>query len=536
MADAYEEVVSAVAGAAAAQLGLRGIYGSITGGGLAGWDYVGTRLRDEYIKNATHDERRAAAKKRDELYKGQGDQYLIELIKAAFTDLTNQDLRIALLDWSRWNNVIKRVVHEKASVYSEPAKRRLGAGDDKRYQTFLERVKQDVVMRELNRKLVLHEDVWVQYRVRSTPRGREPVIDVISPACFWAISHPRDATMLVGIILDQSPSDPRYVTADTPCYRVWTDAETFMLDAQCRVIQSTVEPWALGRMPGVLATTVPPSTKGCLLEQCPSADLVAAHQAIWFLNLTLLKESKSRTQQTVFTGDTSEATMGQTSDTDTDIHAPEGVSVQTVDRGVELKQFSETSTSVLDDTAANHGLPPSVMHHRDATSGAEIQLRRIPLRELRRDQIVVLRGVERELFAIQVGVNGMPDAAGDVEYADGVFPIDDWGMDFGEVQQPLTEAEKDATFEKRRQLMLTDTIEELCARNPDLTPELAQELIELHITRETDRVVKMRTLQALSGNVSTSADDPTPADNGQAGQAAGKKPGDGGAAPAAAAA
>lgn len=503
--------------------GLREIYGRASGGGLASWEYVGQRLANDYINNPVEQIRQSIARKRDELYKGAGQQYLEELIQAAFEDVKNKNLRTKLIEWSRWNNVIKRIVHEKATVYAAPATRRVAdSAGNVAYQKFQKLVRMNAVMKQLNRMLVLHEDVWVQYRVRWTPRGRQPVIDVISPASFWAIHHPRDKTLLIGIILDQRPNNLLPNDATEPCYRVWTDKETFQLDAGCRVIETSIERWTLNRMPGVLASTVPPSTKNpaCLLEHAPSADLVAGHQAVWFLNLTVLKESKSKSNQNYWSGDTSSAVMGQQNDTESDVVVPEGVTVQSLDRGLEIKPISETSTQVLDDTAANHGLPPSVMHHRDAASGSEIELRRIPLRELRLEQIEVMRDTERELAEIESEVNAMTDANGGVELGDALFTLDGWGVDFGEVQEPQSSAEKDTTFENRRRLGLTDTIEELMDRNPDLDVAGAETEQELHVTRETARVAQQKTLMALNGSTSSAPGDPTPADNGQAGQAA----------------
>jgi hypothetical protein len=475
----------AAAAAPKAIPGLRQLFGSSSG--AASWEQVGLRLRELYINNELENARRELAQKRDDLYKGRGHKYLEQMIDTAFKSKFNRDQRKALIPWSKWNHVIGRIVGEKAKVYAVPAKRRVANGDEL-YQKFLKRVRMDACMKELDRKLVLHEDVWVQYRVRNTPRGREPVLDVISPAKFWAITHPNDPTMLIGIILDQRPGG---ILTDMTraAFRVWTDAETFLLDGAGRVMEHTVEVWPLGRMPGVLATTVPPSTKGEILACEPLHDGVAAHEVVWFLNLTVLKESKSKNNQKYASGDVDEAVFNQDADTDTDVVLPEGVQVQAIESGMDLKQFTETSTQVLDDAAANHGIPPSVTHQRDATSGAEVYLRRIPLGELRLERIEVMRVVERDLVEIQAGINGLPNAGGGYELGEYAFDPEGFTIDFGEIRQPLTPQEQDSVFEKRRQLGLTDTIEETMARNPDLeTPEAAEAELELHNERETKRV------------------------------------------------
>jgi hypothetical protein len=267
------------------------------------------------------------------------------------------------------------------------------------------------------------------------------------------------------------------------------------------VIVSSLEPNPLGRLPGVLASVRPATAKGRLLDECPSSDLVAAHEHIWFLNVLSLKESKSANKQAYLTGDTSSATFGQSADTEREVVLPEGVTVTVVDRGMDLAQFRESADHVLERAAANHGLPPSVLHQQDSSSGAEIHLRRIPLRELRRKRIPILRRIEKQIAEIQSAVN-----ANDLsEYA---FSAEGWSVDFGEVQQPLTESEADAVFEKRRQLGLTNTLAEIMRRNPDLrSPEEAIEVLDANIEAETLRIAKMKEMLAMSGSMGASTED-----------------------------
>jgi hypothetical protein len=471
-----------------------GIRETLGMGSQASWTYVGEYLRDQYIKNGDQGIRRAEARKRDAYYEGGGDEYIKRLIWLAFEDTLTRKLRADLVCQAKWNNVLRRVARELGTVYNKPAKRRAG-GDGTAYRSLVKRTKMDAVMREADRKLTIHGDLWIQYRVRL--ETREPVVDVITPAMFWAVSHPSDATQLYAIILDQTP--PR-VTRSSPCYRVWTADETFQLDSDCRVIVSSVEENGLGRLPGVLASQRPASAKGQLLEDCPAADLVAAHEMIWFQNVLLIKESKSANKQAYISGDTSNATFGQSSDTEREVILPEGVTVTVVDRGMDLKQFRDTADAALERAGANHGLPPSVLHHRDSSSGEEISLRRLPLRELRDERILIMRDVENEIAIVQsaVNANDLPEFA---------FSTDEWGINFGEVQQPLTATERDSVFEKRRQLGLTNTIEEIMERDPDLTEEQAVEVLRANIDVETERIKYMRELQAASGSMGASTED-----------------------------
>jgi hypothetical protein len=485
-------------------MGLREIIGAATGGPAATWDAVARHIQENYLDNPKEIERLAEAQKRDEYYSGGGDFGIDKMIEKAFSDAQTKKLRNDLVSWAKWNNVLRRVAGELATVYNEPAKRKIENGDEQ-YQAFLDRLDIDGAMREVDEQLVIHEEIWVQYRVRAA--SAEPVLDIITPAKFYAVHDPADLTKLAAIVIDQKCS------ADVKQARwlVWTDEESFCLDGAKRFMGETLKPNPLKRMPGVLAATRPPSAKGRLLSQHPAADLVAAHEAIWFENTLLLKESKSANNQAYVTGDTSRAAMGQTADTEHETIMPEGVTVQTVDRGMNLEQFTKIADHVLERAAANRGLPPSVLHQRDAASGAEIHLRRIPLRELRKKRIPIMRRIERALSALMslINANDLPDAK---------FDATGWRIDFGEVQQPLTELEQDQAFENQRRLGLTDTLIEIRRRNPDIkSDEEAEQILKDHLGVETKRVFLMKDLLAMNGSTSSEPGEPTAAENGEHG-------------------
>lgn len=469
--------------------------------GASSWDSVRDYLGKHYTKNADEVARREAARERDEFYEGRGDLEMRRLIEKQFQDPENRRVRSEAIPVTKWNNVTHRIISEKATVYSEPAVRRGDAG----YQAFLEQIDLDEVWREANRLLALHEDIWIQYRVRKA--DARPVIDLVSPAAFWAICAPSDKTHHVATLLDYHGGDHK----TDPHYRLWTDSHTYLLDGELRLV-APAEEWAGGKMPGFIASTRSTSGRRCLLARSPSADLIAAHKAVWFQDILLFKESKSANRQTYLTGDTSAATMGQQGDTEREAFLPEGVSPTAIDRGMDLAQFRENADHILERAGANHGLPPSVLHHRDSSSGAEVYLRRTPLRELRSQQIPVMRRHEKRLAEIQAMVNA-------IDLPAMAFSLDGWGIDFGEVQQPLTEQERDAVFETRRRLLLTSTVEEERRRNPDLkTDDEAIDRIKGRVDDEVLRVEYTQRLQQMNGGTSAAPGDATAADNGAAGQ------------------
>jgi hypothetical protein len=97
--------------------------------------------------------------------------------------------------------------------------------------------------------------------------------------------------------------------------------------------------------------------------------------------------------------------------------------------------------------------------------------------------------------------------------------MDDWRIDFGESQTPMSPLDETTLFEKERSLGLTDTVEELMRRNPDITAEQATATMLRHIKVETERVRAMKPLVSISGGMSTPQNDsPSPGASGEPGE------------------
>lgn len=468
---------------------------------------VGQWLRTNYVENSSEKARMCHARELDEFYEGRGDEEMARVIDMVYADQRNRDRRKQFIKagLDKYDNIVARIVSEKATVYSEPPRRQI-ANDDETYQRFLDELAMDDAMRELDRMLALHEDALAWYRVRSTTTGeREPLLDVVSPASFWAIAHPNDRTLWVGVIFDQRAPMAR---PEDPSFRVWTNDQSFLMNGKCEIFPTSIESWPLGVMPGVLASMRKPGSKPYLLTPFPSADLLSAQKSIRLQAINLVKESVSAVRQTYISGDTSATAMGQTADTDTEVFLGEGVTATTLDRGMDQEQFRDNGGYVGDAVAANHGLAPSVLRQRDASSGAEIELRRIPIREQRKIRIPVLRRVERNLARVMSLVNSNRAGIGQDEQpvlvqgdlGEYAFSDDGWSIDFGEVQQPMSEAERDAVYETRKRLQLTDPYEEEMRRNPDLkTIEAAKEVVNARIDRNAEFVIAQKVLMAASG-------------------------------------
>ena len=487
--------------------------------GREAWQEVGKWLRTEWIENEQEKARQRRMMRRRRLWQSDGLEYINQIIDSLFKDPKVRELRKAAAKHAGFDNVLRHVIGLLSQVYAQKAMRSLGQADVTPYVDLQRRTRQDELMRRANAYANLFNDFWLGFRVRRGPmrddgtddaNGRRPAIDVVSPDRFWAIPHPDDPEDLLAMVFRKEQLGLK--REDVPYYTVMTAREFFDLDKNAHIIEQSIEDNPFERLPGMLVHREPPD--GSLLDSTSGEDLVDAHLMAWLQHTMLVKESKSVSKQTALSGDLTTTASGQSQETETDLQLGDGVTVQSIDRGVDLDQFMRTADHIIERAAANYGIPPAVLRHEGATSGHEIKLRRIPLMERRAEQIVVFREVEREFAEIQAMVldREMPSLA---------FDAKQFSVDFGEIEVPLSEMEALTVFEKERQLLVTSTVEFLKKRNPDLkTDDAAFEELNRNINQELQRNLAMRTLQMVNGSPVQGIDDArTPQENGAQAQA-----------------
>lgn len=471
-------------------------------------DVLSVRLGEILKKDA---ERKRHAALRMRLYRDAAARDMDSFIEHVFDAEELADVRKRFVEWSASNNVIRRIVNTKSTVYTERARRTVASSQEK-YDELARRMKLQLTMRWANKMLNLFNDVLLGFRVRNRD-GLLPTVDVVTTDLVTPIPHPVDDSYAIGWIIDQSSTSDELVTdlrADVgqPHHRVWTNHETFMTDKAGTVIQSTwekLQDLGLSRMPFVHVATEPPAARGRIFETSIGKDMVAATMAAWFQQVMLLKESKSATRQTAFSGDISNTPTGQSQDSERDLILGEGVTAQTLDRGTDQTQFRQNSDFVEERAAAGHGIAPSVLRHEGASSGFEVTLRRLPLHELRKEQIEVFREGERELHEViaEVVALDMPEHA---------FDASKFSIDFGEIEQPLSRQERVAVFKEERGANLTDTVDEIQRRNPDLDEKSADKEMNRHIDREAKRVIANQAIASLHSSANEDPDDPLSTD------------------------
>lgn len=462
--------------------------------GVASLDDALHYLRDQYVNSAAESERRNHAALIDAMLTHRAGYAVASYLTRAMLDPVNRAEHMQLVAWCEHNALVRRVVGELATVYAEPATRSVSTGAEK-YAALCKALGLDLVLRGANRLLVAHEAVWLALRVRDD----EPVLDVISPARFWAVSPVGDPTALVGV-LTEIPRPPKPSDND-PAYRFVGRWQTVIMNAKCELLTAEDNPLA-PNLPGVLVHLEPPSVTQRLLPERANADLVSAETAAAFQALIALRESLTVQRQAYISGDTSALVMGQSASSQREIFLGDGVSVTAVDRSIEVAQYYATADAIADTAAANAGLAPATRKLASASSGYELWLRMVPLVKRRREQVDVLRGAEERLARHMAQVI---DVVGIDEYR---FDPSGFAIEFGELSMPQSESEQLANFETRRRLLLDDTIAEL-ARRGQLTDEQAAEDLATHAQRETARIGLLQDLSAMNANTATTVGDNT---------------------------
>jgi hypothetical protein len=417
-------------------------------------DNLRTYLVEHYISNDKEKARRAEAAKRLDFYRDQAADYIESDINTLFRNLRVREWRKAMIPFAQFQNITRRVVREISTVYAEPATRRIN-GANERYQDFQRLTRLDRRMRVVNQRTNLLNNCLIHFRIRG---DGAPIIDVITPDRFWALSHPNDPTWFIGAIIEQVPRGQRVTDAD-PHYLVISDTEYFKLNKHGWPMGETITEHGLGQLPVVLSQRDPPEDQ--LLDATSGTDLTSAHRAIAILNVLMLKHQKAGTRLAYATGDTSGMARDQPMDEEALIEAPEGVALNTLDMGADPNNYVQAARAVIKQTAANYGIPESVFDlSYQATSGFEIELKRVGLREVRRDQLVDYRPLERELAELQSTVllaNRHPLA----------FAVKGWSIDFGEVETPQDPIQRLLYWDKYWSLGLVNRTEMYLHDNPE---------------------------------------------------------------------
>jgi hypothetical protein len=443
-------------------------------------DEVSRYLRDRYHPDSSAEEsRRREARKRLDYYHDRGRPHLERIIDQVFKAPEVRQLRHELAGMALYQNLTRRIVREISTVYSEPAERWLATGTEP-YRDFVRVADLDRQLRHANRMTNLCNDVLVWPDIV----GGRPKLRVITPDAFTAVAHPLDPTWPVAFVVDTFPTGTG-VTAASPHYLVMSESEFFQLDQDWRIVSGSYRAHGLGTMPALLLQRERPD-RG-ILDGSSGRDLVSAHEAIFLVNVGLLKTIKSAVaRQPVISGDYARVARGQVMDEEHILELPEGVAASTLDLSSDPRAYIDAARSIVKQTAANYGIPESVFDlSYQATSGFEIELKRVGLREVRKQQILDFRPLELDLAHLWSRVL---TAAGS-PYA---FDSAGFGIDFGDVETPQEPIARLAYYEKLEELGLGNRVEFYLNSNPLASEAEAIAAVERNLEMRIDRMLQLQ--------------------------------------------
>lgn len=462
-------------------------------------DEVGRYLADTYGTEAERCRRERHAR-RNNLYRDGGSDYMRSVIDRVFQDPEVRRLRKEWVDHARFSNSLKRIVNEVSTVYAEPAARLVGGSEENRvaFAQLVEEMKLDEVMDYANRMLNLHRAILLGPRVRDEGDGKRcVVVDVITPDQVIAVCDPNDPSRVIAWAIQVEYRSARRPDGwRPPAWQLWNDHESWLLDKDLRPIGEPV-PHGLGVCP-LLPINYHAETIAGFWPGEEGEDLVAAQVAIWMANILLLKETKSATKQTTISGDVTTAARNQSMDTEVPSHFPEGVTASTVDMSMDTSLFTAAGDHALARVGNNYGLSMGALTHQGVQSAEARELMLEPLRHLRRRQIKTFRRVEKSLAQL-IAVIARVDAP------TLAFDAAGFRINFGEPQVLQTEAERLATFKERQALGVDNVIDFMRRQDPDLDEADAIASLRRNFWISTMRVVLMKDLMAISGQLGAAA-------------------------------
>ena len=449
-------------------------------------------LSDNYDTDAEKD-RNARHARRDLFYRDGGVEVMKGVIDDVFTDPNVRELRKKWVEYARFGNDVKRIINEVSTVYTEPAARSVGGGDDneQRYRALTSSLMLDERLDHVNRLANLHYAVLVGPRVREDLDGnREMVLDIATPAVTRAVMHPIDTTLVVGWLIRCSYKVARSWEAKPIAWQLWSAHEVIDLDAKFVPIGDD-RLHGLGMNRWVPLSLSPTETPGFWAGD-EGEDLIAAAVAMWMARILMLKEVKSATKITMLSGDVAAEARGGTVDSEVARTVPEGVTATTVDMSMDTDIFVKADDHILQRVANSRGLSVSAMRH-DMQSAEARQAMLEPLRLLRVKQTKFLRGFEARLAKVMSAV-AKKDAA------NLAFEIVEWREDFGEVQALTTKKQLMDEFQQAQSIGIDNVIAFYMRLNPDVTdPQVARDAILHNIEIRTWFVEESQDFMAASG-------------------------------------
>jgi hypothetical protein len=408
------------------------------------------------------DDRRTEMRRRLDFYRDRGTAHVEEAVKAVWKDPEIQADHLSMVPYARFHNLVKKIARVSATVYSQPAKRRLKSTREQ-HVAFLRATRLDLKLRESNRFVVFVNEVFAFVGKRKCREKTIPTMTIVTPESFTVVKDPDDPRVPVAVILDAKPGGIGAKDSD-PHHVLWSDDLVVLLDKAGKYLSHRANPYK--RIPGALIHRAEPVES--VLDPDSGRDILDAQLAVALLHVMKMRGHKVGTKVPYATGDMSTTAHGQVMDHTKLTKFEEGVSPGVLDLGYDPAALIASAKSIIAQVAANYDIPEDVYTLTDApTSGFDRQLKRIGLDERRAEQIPIFRDVEHELAEVGALVAGECDE----EFR---YQPDGFGVDFGEVRTPQDPIAQLTWRKEAKAQLLRTTIDDLLEDNPDYSPEEAE--------------------------------------------------------------
>lgn len=436
------------------------------------------------------------------LYRDDARKDFEQAIDTIFDHPEVREQRRRLLAVCMEHNVTRRIVDEVASLYNQPAVRKLrDAGQDQRFHVDERRLSLHEIWQEAHRLCWLCNEVliWQYIGVDDKPQLR-----VVTPDAFDAVPDPRDALAAAGVLVDCAPQTMLTGSAKSRLshHELWDDTYRYLINQSGQLVDAagnpTMEPieHGLGRIPGTIIHRRLPTER--ILDSRPGRDIVSAHLGVAVLNVMTMRLAKSQgEQQPILKGPLANMATGQAMDGERPIALPPEVTAEMLNAVTSPDHYIATKREKLAAVAQSYGMSYEQMTYGSAaeTSGKAYQARRAKLIELRDEQ-------RRRAVPNEAAVTDLMGYASEGQ-----------SIDFSEQALPLDADEEVNLLDKKMRMGLDSPVSYIQRKNQDLTREQALAVITGNLS---DFALVVRQARALNMPADADATQPgrSPEENG----------------------
>jgi hypothetical protein len=451
---------------------------------LIAWVRTTYGLSKESQFSNPHRLRRAEIALRLRLYRDDAQADFERLIEVVFENAKVQAQRKKLIPVAMEQNVAARITDEVASLYDRPALRTLpDPAQDLKLHAEEKRINLHELMQEQHRLTFLcNEVLWWRF----TGADEKYKLRLVTPDCFDAIPHPADKTTPAGYLLDSAPiTTAESVALDSlPHYELWDDTYVYRLNKSGYMVDQLGNPVTApeehkqGGIPGFLCHRREPIER--ILDDRPGRDIVSAHFGAGLLNIMIMRLAKSQGErQPILKGPLANVAAGQPMDGETPTALPPETEAEVLDMVTNPEHYLSAKKDKLTSVSQRYGMSYEQMTNQetsDIASGKAYMLRREKLMELRNEQ-------RRRAVIHEEGVVTLM----------GFSPVG-LAIDHQEITLPQDPNEEIDLLDKKMRLGLDSVRAYLKRKDPSLTDEQADAIIERNLTVYSRLILKVRAL------------------------------------------